>query len=81
MVCSLKDLQPGQKCRIVKVGGAGELRKRIVEMGITAGKTVEIERVAPLGDPVEIIIMGYHLSLRRAEMARITVEPMEEHHT
>ena len=71
---TLDGLLPGQRGKIIKVNGHGELRRRIVEMGITAGRTIEVERIAPLGDPVEVIVMGYHLSLRKSEMADIVVE-------
>ena len=73
---TLDTLAPGERGRIVKVGGNGELRKRIIEMGITSGKTVEVERIAPLGDPYEIMVLGSHVSLRRSEMATITVEKL-----
>ena len=73
---TLADLNPGDRAVIVKVNGRGQLRRRIVEMGITVGKEVEVERIAPLGDPLEIIIMGYHVSLRRNEMATIVVEKL-----
>ncbi len=73
---TLDTLLPGERGRIVKVGGNGELRKRIIEMGIAAGKTVEVERIAPLGDPYEVLVMGSHVSLRRSEMATIRVEKL-----
>ena len=72
--CTLSVLRPGEKAVIVKVNGRGQLRRRMVEMGITSGKTVEVERVAPLGDPTEILVMGYHVSLRKTEMDTVEVE-------
>lgn len=66
-------LVPGQKATILRVGGAGALRRRFVEMGIVKGEVIEIERNAPLGDPVEYFIKGYHLALRREEAALIEV--------
>ncbi|MBI5725174.1 MAG: DtxR family transcriptional regulator [Planctomycetes bacterium] len=74
MSISLKDLKPGQKSRIVKVGAHGGINKRIAEMGMTRGTLIEIERVAPLGDPIEIKVKGYHLSLRKEEAEGILVE-------
>lgn len=74
MNTTLRDLKPGQKARIVKVGGTGGVNRRIVEMGVTPGTTIEVERVAPLGDPIDVKVKGYHLSLRREEAAGIRVE-------
>jgi Fe2+ transport system protein FeoA len=68
-------LNPGQKAVIARVGGTGALRRRFVEMGIVKGETIFIERSAPLGDPVEYFIKGYHLALRREEAALIEVLP------
>jgi DtxR family Mn-dependent transcriptional regulator len=70
----LKDLKPGQKCKIVKVRSRGETNKRILEMGVTPGSVVELERVAPLGDPIDVKVKGYHLSLRKEEAEGIDVE-------
>jgi DtxR family Mn-dependent transcriptional regulator len=73
---NLKDLKPGQKGKVLKVSARGETSKRIVEMGITPGAVVEVERVAPLGDPIDIKVKGYHLSLRKEEAHRIEIEAM-----
>jgi len=70
---SLRDLKPGEKGRIVKIEGSGLIKKRIFEMGVVPGTVVELERVAPLGDPIEIKVRGYHLSLRKAEAAGISI--------
>jgi Fe2+ transport system protein FeoA len=70
----LSDLPIGASAEIVKVGAVGEIKKRLLEMGVVPGAKVEVERLAPLGDPVEIMIMGYHLSLRRSEAAEIEVK-------
>lgn len=69
----LNQLQPGQRAVIMQVNGAGALRRRFVEMGIVRGETILIERNAPLGDPVEYFIKGYHLALRKEEAAQIEV--------
>ena len=66
-------LRPGQRATITKINGAGALRRRFVEMGIVKGETILIERHAPLGDPVEYLIKGYHLALRKEEAAHIEV--------
>lgn len=75
-VCTLKDLKPGQKGKVLKVKTKGETNKRIVEMGVTTGSLVEVERIAPLGDPIEVKVKGYHLSLRKEEAAAIEVETL-----
>lgn len=66
-------LRPGQRGTITKINGASALRRRFVEMGIVKGETILIERHAPLGDPVEYFIKGYHLALRKEEAAQIEV--------
>jgi Fe2+ transport system protein FeoA len=66
-------LRPGQKAMIVSINGESALRRRFAEMGIIRGETILIERNAPLGDPVEYLIKGYHLALRKEEAAQIEV--------
>lgn len=70
----LSELSPGTKGRIVKIGKLGDTRLRLAEMGVNLGSLVEVERVAPLGDPIEIKVKGYHLSLRKDEAIKITIE-------
>ena len=70
----LNELKPKEKGRIVKVGGGGGIHRRLLDMGLVSGSEVQMERVAPLGDPVEIRIKGYHLSLRREEAVNVQVE-------
>ena len=72
---TLDKLKPGQKGKIVRVGSAGAVKRRIVEMGVVRGTPVEVIKVAPLGDPIEVKVKGYNLSLRKEEAAAITVEP------
>lgn len=74
MTTKLRDLEPGQKGKVLKVNVRGETNKRIVEMGVTPGAVVEVERVAPLGDPIDIKVKGYHLSLRKEEADGIDIE-------
>jgi Fe2+ transport system protein FeoA len=66
-------LRPGQKATISRINGASALRRRFIEMGIVKGETILIERHAPLGDPIEYFVKGYHLALRREEAAQIEV--------
>ena len=75
----LSHLGPGQYAAIVRVGGNGQVRRRYLEMGFVHGEVVYVERVAPLGDPVEYRLKGYHISLRRADAQNILVElPSQE---
>ena len=66
-------LQSGQKATILRVNRVSALRRRFVEMGIVKGETILMERNAPLGDPVEYFIKGYHLALRKEEAAQIEI--------
>ena len=66
-------LHPGQRATVTKINGASALRRRFIEMGIVKGETILIERHAPLGDPIEYFIKGYHLALRKEEAAHIEV--------
>lgn len=71
----LSSFCPGFKGNIRRIVGHGAIRKRLVEMGITPNADIEIRRVAPLGDPIEVVVRGYHLSLRKSEAATIYVVP------
>ncbi len=70
----LRELGPGEKGKIAKVGGKGSIHRRLLDMGLVSGSEVAVQRVAPLGDPVEVRIKGYNLSLRQEEAASIQVE-------
>lgn len=74
MVVPLKQLVPGQKGRVTQIQGQGEVYKRLLDMGVTPGSLIEMRRIAPLGDPLEIKVKGYHLSLRKKEAEKIAVE-------
>jgi Fe2+ transport system protein FeoA len=74
---SLSRLAEGQRARIITVGGGGALRRRIMEMGMTRGTELLVEKYAPLKDPLEVIVKGFHVSLRVEEAAQITVEIVE----
>ena len=73
----LSELEPSEKGRIVKVSGGRGIRRRLLDMGVVSGAMVEVQRVAPLGDPVEIRVKGYDLALRMEEAANIKVELIE----
>ena len=73
----LSEMREGQTGTVVRVGGNGILRRRILEMGILKGAEVYIEKYAPLKDPLELIVKGYHVSLRVEEAARITVDNVD----
>jgi DtxR family Mn-dependent transcriptional regulator len=73
----LSELKPGQRCRVVKLSARGETSKRLAQMGVTPGAVVEVERVAPLGDPIDIKVKGYHLSLRKEEALGVEAEVIE----
>ena len=70
---TLKGAKCGDTVRVVKVGGAGAIKRRIMDMGITKGVEVYVRKVAPLGDPVEITVRGYELTLRKADAEMIEV--------
>jgi ferrous iron transport protein A len=70
----LSRLEPSEKGRVVKVGGRGRIRQRLLDMGIVPAAIVEVKRVAPLGDPVLIRVKGYDLALRKEEAENIQVE-------
>ena len=70
----LSEVKEGQTATINRIGGDSALRRRLHEMGILKGTEVRVEKYAPLKDPLELIVKGYHMSLRVEEAARITVE-------
>lgn len=74
----LSELQPGEAGEVVKVLGSGPFRQRLLEMGLTRGVRVEMEKTAPLGDPTDYVVKGYHLSLRRGEADLILIRPLAE---
>lgn len=70
----LSDLRPGDEAQVVQVLALGPVRRRLLEMGFIRGAHLRVEKLAPLGDPMELVIKGYHLSLRREEGDCILVE-------
>ena len=71
---TLRDLKPGQSGVVASIGGAGNIRRRVLEMGVTPGTKIDVVKVAPLGDPVEVVLRGYNLSLRKEEAEAITMQ-------
>lgn len=71
---ALSELSPGSKGKVVRIGAKGNVRKRILDMGLVPGVEIAVKGVAPLGDPIEVLIRGYHLSLRKKEAADIFIE-------
>ena len=71
---TLKEVKVGQTVKVVKLHGEGAVKRRIMDMGITRGVEIYVRKVAPLGDPVEITVRGYELSLRKADAEIVVVE-------
>ncbi|MDD6920373.1 MAG: ferrous iron transport protein A [Eubacteriales bacterium] len=71
---TVKELKIGQTAKITKVNGQGAVKRRIMDMGVTKGTTLQIHKVAPLGDPIQIFIRGYELSLRKEDADQIEVQ-------
>ena len=70
----LNELKPGESGKIAKLEGAGALKRRIMDMGLTKGTEIRVTKVAPLGDPIELTVRGYELSIRKDEAAAIEVK-------
>lgn len=71
---TLKEVKVGQTIKVVKLHGEGAVKRRIMDMGITKGVEIYVRKVAPLGDPVEITVRGYELSLRKNDAEMVEVE-------
>lgn len=71
---TLKEVKVGETVRVVKLHGEGAVKRRIMDMGITRGVEIHIRKVAPLGDPIEITVRGYELSLRKADAEMVEIE-------
>ena len=70
---TLNDVKVGETAKIVHLNGEGAVRRRIMDMGLTKGTAVTVRRVAPLGDPIELTVRGYELSIRKDEAAKVEV--------
>lgn len=71
---TLRDIKIGETAAVVKLHGEGAVKRRIMDMGITKGAEVYVRKMAPLGDPIEVTVRGYELSLRKADAEMIEVE-------
>lgn len=71
---TLKETKVGDTVRVVKLHGEGAVKRRIMDMGLTKGVDVQIRKVAPLGDPIEVTVRGYELSIRKADAEMIEVD-------
>lgn len=72
-MATLRDVKVGESCTVAALTGTGALKRRIMDMGLTKGTQVYVRKVAPLGDPVELTVRGYELSIRKDEAASIEV--------
>ena len=70
---TLRDVKVGESCTVARLTGTGALKRRIMDMGLTKGTRVHVRKVAPLGDPLELTVRGYELSIRKDEAASIEV--------
>lgn len=70
----LSEVETKKRCRINKIKGDNSIKKRLLEMGFVRGTEIYVEKVAPLGDPMELVLKGYHISIRREEAQDISVE-------
>lgn len=71
---TLDEIKPGEQCRLLTVGGEGVLRRRLLDMGFTPHTLVQVRKVAPMGDPIEVGLRGYIITIRKEEAAKLTVE-------
>lgn len=71
---TLKDAKVGENVVVKKLHGEGPVKRRIMDMGITKGAQIRVDKVAPLGDPVDLTVRGYHLSLRKSDLDKIEVQ-------
>ncbi len=73
-MATLKDAKVGETVSVVRLGGQGAVKRRIMDMGITKGAEIFVRKVAPLGDPVEVTVRGYELSIRKADAELIDIK-------
>ena len=74
MVTNLREVKIGQTCKVKRLHGEGAVKRRIMDMGLTKGVEVFVRKVAPLGDPMELTVRGYELSIRKADAEMVEVE-------
>ena len=75
---TLREVQPGEDCVVAKITGEGAIKRRIMDMGIPKGTTLHVRKAAPLGDPIEITVRGYELSVRKDEAACVEVKDVAD---
>ena len=73
-MATLREVKVGDNVKVTKINGTGAVKRRIMDMGITKGVEIEVRRVAPLGDPIELTVRGYQLSIRKADAQMIEIE-------
>ena len=78
MITTLHKLQPGSKAKVIEIKGSVDLKQRLLIMGITPGVELVVKGIAPLGDPLDITVKGYDLSIRKSEAEKIVVERIDE---
>ncbi|MCK9225616.1 MAG: ferrous iron transport protein A [Candidatus Muirbacterium halophilum] len=74
---NLLDLKVGQKAIVLKIDGSRDIKQRLITMGFTKGQIVKLEKIAPLGDPIDFLVKDYHISLRKSEASNIIVEEIK----
>lgn len=77
MKVSLEHLKPNEKGTVISIGGKGAIRRRLIDMGITPGADVIMRKTAPFGDPIEINIRGYELSIRKSEAEQVIIDKIK----
>lgn len=71
---TLRDIPVGSDCKVTKLHGEGAIKRRIMDMGVTKGVDIHVRKVAPLGDPIQVTVRGYELSIRKEDAQKIEVE-------
>lgn len=71
---TLREAKVGDTVKVVRIGGGGQVKRRVMDMGLTKGTEVSVRKIAPLGDPIELTVRGYELSIRKDEASAIEVE-------
>lgn len=74
---TLRDVKVGQTCTVVRLVGTGAVKRRIMDMGLTKGTKVRVRKLAPLGDPIELTVRGYELSIRKDEAESVEIDNIE----
>lgn len=75
---TLDQINPGEECELLVVGGEGVLRRRLLDMGFTPHTKIKVRKVAPMGDPIEVSLRGYVITIRKEEAAKLTVQKVGE---